>query len=256
MLKRLALAFVFVLAAAVPSWAAWGTPTVTTSCASGCDTTDDFATNATMTVGVTVASGDFVVVVVHHYRPTARTVSSIQCTAGGSSDTAAEAHAQANATLGGRNDIYFYRATGACTTITVTMSGTSAAGGDQVVALVATGSANPGAETGTSAGANTSASPHDSGTVTPAVSEVLFIGSAQCSNGSYTNDADFTSAKATSGGIVAYRIQSTSTAQSFTITSVAAEDCAIALAAFEGAATASGSGLPPSSLSLLGVGGI
>jgi hypothetical protein len=152
----------------------------------------------------------------------------------------------------------FKRVSTTSTTVTVTLSGANALGGDYVVVMEFSGTVNPAAETGTSIGTTTAATTTHSpttpaATVTPGAAPVLFVGAAMCSSGVYTTDADFTAAANAARQVVSYRIQADTTAQGFTITSDANEGCGIALMAIEGDAGGGGATASPRRL-LLGVG--
>lgn len=237
---------------ATTAQAQFGTPVVTTSCANACGTTDDYNDNA-MTVGISAATGDLIVVSTVHWRAGARVLSSAVC--GG--DTLTQLHTQ-----GSRLWTFAVLATASRTTCTITLSGASTTGGDSLVALVVSGATDPLTETGTSAGASTAATTtHGSGTVTPGVAPVLFVGYASCNPAAEVagDGTNFTNTLTDAGGgggnnsAFGYYVQADTTAQSYDVTSVANESCQTSLVAIHGTSGGGGGGTPRR-LTLLGVG--
>jgi len=220
---------------AQPVWAAFGTPTITTTCGSGCDEADNFDDNA-MASTMSAVSGDLLVAVFAHGRATPRTVTSVVCGA----NTLAEAHRTTGASFGGATDIYFVRATASCSSMVATLSGSGGgAGNDFLGVLVVTGSVDPAAETGTSAGEGTTGqTSHCSAcTITPGSTEVFFVGlsNGTPTTGNYDAHSDFTEDTPLTYSVIGYRVQSATTARTFSVTTADMEGANTAFAAFEGA---------------------
>lgn len=139
--------------------------------------------------------------------------------------------------------IYACKCTGATTSITVTLSGSSGS----IEGYVREFNAAPAtfAETGTSTALNQTASTAWTvASVTPSVSPCVFAGAISVSaNGSpWTDDSDFTYFVSTNAIRLAYRIQSDTTAQSFANTSTASVNGLGMLVAFEASDPAAGGG--------------
>ena len=169
-----------------------------------------------------------------------RTVSSIA-----NLGTWTEAHTlQTQAGIGGLV-IYGCRCTAAGTSITITLSGSS--GSLEAYVREFAISPDPFAETGTSTVLNTTAiTDFTVAAVTPASANCVFVGaiSASGSGAPWTDDADFTYFVQTNAVRVAYRIQTGTTAQSFSNTATTSRNGLGMLVAFEATDAAGASGNP------------
>lgn len=242
-MRRILLAFLLMLAWAVPASAQWSLVQTRTACPAGCDVTDDW-TNATgvggqiIVTGLTTTTAGNTLIIYATSDSDTRTVSSATC----NGDTVTALHTEyssRSAYLGG----VVVATTG--TSCTVTLNGASLGAGASVVVEEWSGGAASLTESGTSTGSiNTGVTAHAAATVTPSNAPVLYVSVLilSGSSGGMTHDADFTGATTGSGTVMyrAYRTQADTTAQGITFTTTNSRSSNVSLAALEGASSGGG----------------
>ena len=149
---------------------------------------------------------------------------------------------QGNTTVGFVAAICWGIAAGASagTDVVVTWSTTASSADDMIAVQEWAG--NDGTQASLSDnGANTaSLTSHDSGSVTPGTADNVIVAISRGSSREWTVDGDFTTLLDNNRTTLAYRIQSSDTSQSYTITSDTAGFAGLAIVAFKGTAAASG----------------
>lgn len=126
------------------------------------------------------------------------------------------------------------------TGVTITASETSTST-DDLIAIMEFSDADATQASLSDNGANTaSVTSHDSGSVTPGVANNVVVAISRGSDREWILDADFTSLLDNSRTTAGYRIQSSDTSQSYTVTSDIAGFAALAIVAFKGAAAPTG----------------
>lgn len=241
------------LAVALALWASTADAQVSfvqrrTACGSGCDVTDTFASDGSVTVsGLTSCTvGNALVVVV------ASDFADSNYTASDGSNTY---NAGTDNFQGGEFDfsIKYARCATAVTSITVTASGGGTFGTDWVVVYEFSGMPNPlvldDFDTGLSSGVTT----HTATTVTATVAGVA-IGGGTCSNGSYTLESDFATNGFTGTHVFAgYHVLSGAGSDAITATSAASEACSMGTIVLQGSG-GGGGGSSSCVIALLGAG--
>lgn len=207
---------------------------------SATETTDNYTTDATAVVTVPATTIGNLVVVVVQYASTNRTVSSVT---GGATYTSLHRHVDSGGGESGVLEIFAGVATSSVTSITVVLSGNDAFGGSsRTTALEFSGATAT--EIGTSVDQEvTSATAFSLGSITPSTTDTVFVVGIYLGGnpGTWTEDADFTTAFSSNTGRVAYRIQNASaTAHDYTPSWTTTRNAQAAMVALGSSASSSG----------------
>lgn len=167
--------------------------------------------------------------------------------------TYARGRREADATTGNVLEIWWGIAAGTNpgTGVTITKEGATDNGEDLIALFEFAGNDGTQASLSTNGAATSGTTSHDSGSVTPGTADNVLIAISRGSDRVWTVDADFTSVLANTRTTLAYKIQSSDTAQSYTATSDIGGFCVLNLVAFKGAA---GGAAVPKTMLLLGAG--
>lgn len=193
------------------------------------------ATCAAKTLPVAATVGNLIIVIASIGNDTTESVVSMD-------DAGTTPYARANrvedSTTGNVHEIWFGIAAGTNpgTGVTITKGGTSDNGTDSITIVEFAGNAATQASLSVNGNTTGPATSHDSGSVTPGVADNVIVAISRGSDRAWTVDADFTALLDNERTTVAYKIQSSNTAQSYTVTSDIDAFAVLNIVAFKGSA--------------------